>query len=352
MSPIHLAEAGWLPDFAVRYGIRRLLRTRLEELEQSSDPASRRLFLRTLRESPLAIATDAANHQHYEVPAEFFKYTLGPRLKYSCCLFNEPGTTLVDAEVAMLRETCERAQLQDGQQILELGCGWGSLSLWMAENYPESSILAISNSHSQREFIQQQASLKGIANLEVVTEDMRSFGTDRTFDRIVSVEMFEHMRNYELLLQRVSEWLAPRGRAFVHIFCHKSTPYLFETEGESNWMGRHFFTGGMMPSESIFDDFKHHMTVEQSWRVDGTHYAKTSEEWLSNLDVHRSVVTERLARDMPLADARKAVARWRIFFMACAELFRYAGGSEWFVGHYRLQHTNQPSPLVPSFAVS
>ncbi|TWU40914.1 SAM-dependent methyltransferase [Novipirellula artificiosorum] len=338
MSLIDLAESGILPDVLVRAGIRHLLGKRLNS---NAPPLSPNLsdFCEMLRESPLAVATDQANEQHYEVPADFYLKVLGPRLKYSSCFFESDSTTLAEAEEAMLSLTCERAELEDGMRILELGCGWGSLTLWMAEKYPQAQITAVSNSASQRRFIEQRAAEAGWNHVRVITADMRDFRLQEAFDRVVSVEMFEHMRNYELLFQRVANWLSPKGKALVHVFCHCETPYLFETEGASNWMGRHFFTGGMMPSENLFEQFDDALTIEQQWRVSGMHYYRTCEAWLSNLDQNRAELLRRLGEEMTPVAAKRNLQRWRMFFMACAELFRYHGGNEWFVAHYRFTPT-------------
>lgn len=340
MNLIDLAERRWLPDWLIRAGIRQLLDRRINQNgDRQSAAQSKRDLIAELRESPLALHTETANDQHYEVPAEFFQLVLGPRLKYSCCLFPEAGTSLADAEEEMLRLTCQRAELENGQDVLELGCGWGSLTLWMAENYPGSRITAVSNSQGQREFIENCCRQRGLNNVRVITADMREFATEEKFDRVVSIEMFEHMRNWQLLLERIASWLTPRGKLFVHIFCHRETPYLFQTEGAANWMGRHFFTGGMMPSEDLLSRFAADVTVTRSWRVDGLHYARTCDAWLERTDRYREAVT---AIFRPLAGNRRApvaVQRWRMFFMACAELFKYRGGNEWFVGHYLLEPT-------------
>lgn len=309
---IELAERGLLPDRVIRMGIRNLLAARsrnVEEVELAE-------FVSLLRQSPLAVETAAANRQHYEVPADFFSAVLGPRLKYSCCLFDQPNTTLAEAETAMLRLTCERAEIADGMRILELGCGWGSLTLWLAEHFPHCQITAVSNSSSQRQFIETRAAERQLANVEVVTADMRDFATLEQFDRVVSVEMFEHMRNYALLFERVSSWLSPDGKAFVHVFCHRSAPYLFETEGANNWMGRHFFTGGIMPSADLFHCFRDHLHINRQWRVGGLHYWRTCEEWLQNADCHRQQILTRFERDLSPRDARVQLQRWRMFFMA------------------------------------
>ena len=337
MNWIPLAELGLTPDAIIRVGIRRLLATRIRE-GYATDLEE---FIRQLKESPLAVATDTANQQHYEVPAEFFEAVLGPRLKYSCCLLEDDDTSLAQAEEAMLRLTCARAEIEDGMRVLELGCGWGALTLWIAEHYPSCQITAVSNSNSQRRFIENRANRMGLSNVKVVTADMRDFSTKEGFDRIVSVEMFEHMRNYELLLERVANWMNPDGKAFVHIFCHRSTPYLFETDGAKNWMGRHFFTGGMMPSEDLLEHFDNHLQIESQWRVSGIHYWKTCEEWLKNADRNRQQILARFERDLSPLEAKLNLQRWRMFFMACAELFRYNSGYEWFVGHYLFSHSSR-----------
>ncbi len=334
-NAISLAEAGLIPDWLVRIGIRRLLAKRLAHTPLT-DIAS---FARDLQAGPLAIETNAANVQHYEVDSNFFRAVLGPRLKYSSCLFPTPSTSLAEAEEHMLRLTCERADIVDGMQVLELGCGWGSLTLWMAENYPNCEITAVSNSNSQREYIQHVARERGLAKINLITADMQSFQTDAKFERIVSVEMFEHMRNYALLFSRLAGWLEDDGKVFVHVFCHKDTPYLFETEGEDNWMGRNFFTGGTMPSADLFGQFNNDLKICHQWNVDGMHYWRTCEAWLSNADRYRSVILECLEREPSSSDAKRILQRWRIFFMACAELFRFGKGGEWFVAHYLMEHT-------------
>ena len=347
MNLIEFAETGIVPDALIRVGIRRLLTKRLKEMDSSPDCNQDTItsFAESLRNSPLAIETDAANEQHYEFPSEFFERVLGPRLKYSSCRFSSPHTTLAAAEDEMLRETCERAEIANGMSVLDLGCGWGSLTLWIAEHFPNCEITAVSNSASQREFIESRAQTRNVENVRVITSDMREFSSDGSFDRIVSVEMFEHMRNYELLFRRVADWLRPNGKAFVHIFCHRDTPYLFETEGAANWMGRNFFTGGMMPSENLFSQFQDHLKIERQWRVNGLHYWRTCEAWLRNADRDRSPILDRIRRDLPAREAKLILQRWRIFFMACAELFRYRGGDEWFVAHYLFRNVTELSPI-------
>ncbi len=336
---ISMAEAGWVPDGLVRLGIKRLLSKRLRIISSDSNRSDQRQLIEVLGRDAIAVETKAANEQHYEVPAEFFQVILGKRLKYSCGHFENEASTLDEAEESMLRLTCERANLQDGQDILELGCGWGSLTVWMAEHFPASRITAISNSNSQRAFIQRRLENRGLENVEILTRDVNHFESDRSFDRIVSVELFEHLRNYRELFRRIAGWLKNDGRLFVHVFCHRSSTYLFETDGADNWMGRHFFTGGTMPAMDLFSNFQEDLTIEQQWKVNGLHYWRTCEAWLSRLDSHRSALLDLFQAQMSPAQARIALQRWRMFMMACAELFRFRSGDEWFVSHYLLRHS-------------
>ena len=324
-----LAERGMIPTPLLRRAIRRLCRQRLTPMAAEVGVAR---FLADFDSAPIAVATAEANEQHYEVPSDFFELVLGRHLKYSSCLYG-PGTESLDqAEEAMLALTCERAGIADGQTILELGCGWGSLSLWMARHYPNARIVAVSNSATQRAFIESHQ----VTNLEVRTADMNQFDPKQTFDRIVSVEMFEHMRNWKSLLGRVADWLAPGGRLFVHVFCHASMAYPFETEGDDNWMGRYFFTGGIMPSFDLLPQAAAGaLQVEKAWWVDGTHYQRTAADWLANLDRCRADVILVLRAHYG-AEAPRWFHRWRMFFLACEELFGYRDGKEWGVGHYRL----------------
>lgn len=323
---------------AARLAIRLLLARRLRELAAGQPDPGRQLreFAAALGAHPVAGATDAANRQHYEVPTELFRLMLGPRLKYSACLWPEGVTRLEAAEEAMLDATCERAQLDNGQDILELGCGWGSLALYAAERYRGSRITAVSNSRTQRLFIEERCRERGIENLRVVTADMNGFTPDGTFDRVVSVEMFEHMRNWPRLLGRVRRWLRPDGRLFVHVFCHRSRPYLFDGGGEEDWMARFFFTGGMMPADDLLPLCAEGYALEQRWAVNGRHYARTLREWLVRLDAQREAALPILAATYGAEDAALWRQRWRLFLMACEELFDYRGGTEWYVAHYRL----------------
>lgn len=335
MNPWTLVENDLVPDFLLRWGIRRLLAKRLKQ--EAARAAQLPLFIEELKRSPIAIHTADANQQHYEVPTAFFQAVLGPRLKYSSGWWDEQTHDLAAAEEHMLTRTCERAGLAADQEILELGCGWGSLSLFMAERYPRSRITAVSNSRTQKEFIDAEASRRKVRNLTVITADMNSFSIDRTFDRIVSVEMFEHMRNYQELFARIRRWLKPNGELFVHIFCHDRYAYPFETDGDDDWMARYFFTGGIMPSYDLLSRFDRDMQQVESWKVNGLHYARTLEAWLARMDAQRSRLWPLFETTYGKERARTWWAYWRIFFMACAELFAYQGGKEWFVAHYRFR---------------
>ncbi|MBM3737228.1 MAG: class I SAM-dependent methyltransferase [Acidobacteria bacterium] len=326
---IEAMELGWLPDPAIRWGIRRLCAQRLRE--SGHDTAG---FASRMRQGDVAPVPHKANEQHYELPPEFFGYVLGRHRKYSCCLW-EPGCATLDgAEEAALRATCDRADLGNGMDILELGCGWGSLSLWMAEHYPGSRITAVSNSAPQRLYIESEARRRGLPNLHVITADMNRFEPPGQYHRVVSVEMFEHMRNYKELLRRIHHWTHPGARLFLHVFCHARIAYEFLPEGEDNWMGKYFFTGGIMPSEDLLPQFQDHFALRQQWRWSGIHYQKTAEAWLANQDRNRDRILPVLERTYGADQAARWFQRWRVFWMSCAELWGYAGGEEWLVAHY------------------
>jgi len=340
---MQLLERDLVPDFLIRRRIRALLGARLRA-EDQRDPErqQQRLidFIRKLNQSPVAIETAAANQQHYEVPTEFYQRVLGPHLKYSSGYFPRPDVApaenLEAAEKRMLTLTCERARLDDGQRILELGCGWGSLSLWMAANYPGSKITAVSNSRTQKLHIDAQARARNLANLEVITCDVNelAFPGGTLFDRVVSVEMFEHMRNYDTLLARVASWMAPAATLFIHIFTHREYAYPFEVLDDTDWMARYFFTGGIMPSDDLLLYFQRDVRILEHWQVPGWHYQLTSAAWLQNMDRQRAELMPVLARAYGEADALRWWVYWRVFFMACEELWGYADGREWLVSHY------------------
>lgn len=338
-TALRLVERGLVPKPLIRRGIRRLLADRLQEQRgifgEDHDAAMER-WVQEMRAEQIAIETTAANEQHYEVPAGFFQRVLGRRLKYSGAFYPNGKTTLDEAEVAMLRLTSERAQLRDGQQVLELGCGWGSLTLWMAEQYPASQITAVSNSASQRKYINGELKKRGLSNVTIHTCDMNAFEPGANFDRVVSVEMFEHMRNWEQLLGRVAGWLNPGGKMFMHVFAHREYAYPFEVRDDADWMSRYFFTGGIMPSVDLVDRLDVPFHVDERWEVPGEHYARTSEDWLRNLESKKSEVMPILASTYGAKDAELWYHRWRVFFLACAELFGYDGGREWVVLHQRL----------------
>jgi cyclopropane-fatty-acyl-phospholipid synthase len=330
ISAVELCERGFIPDALARFGMRQLIRARLRE-QVKGGSAAQRTFFDSLKKGPIAIATTDANVQHYEVPSTFFDTILGPRLKYSCAWYDSPATDLKAAEEAMLTLTCERAGVEDGMRVLDLGCGWGSLSLWLAERYPQARITAVSNSTTQRAHIEQRAARSGLRNIEVVTADVVDWQTDARFDRVLSIEMFEHMRNYAALLGKVTGWLAPGGRLFTHVFCNRRFGYHY-TAGDG-WMEQHFFTGGIMPREDQFEHFPEQVRVAQRWWVDGTHYERTCNDWLAQLDAHRDEVRTLFAATYGERDAECWIQRWRMFFMACAELFGLEGGAEYGVVH-------------------
>lgn len=332
-----LAEKGFLPDTLLRKGIRKLCESRLKDI-QSDDceiaQSEQIQFLSQMQTSDIAPLPEKANAQHYEIPAEFYQYCLGRHRKYSSCYWQADTKTLDEAESLALEQTCAHALIQDGQEILELGCGWGSLTLWMASHYPNAKITGISNSSSQREYILQQANLLGLKNLSIVTADMNVFDTEQTFDRIVSVEMFEHMRNYQALYAKVARWLKTDGLFFKHIFVHSLTPYTFDVKSDDDWMSQYFFSGGMMPSDDLPLYFQDHLKIINKWRWSGCHYEKTANAWLENMDKNHAELTPVLQSIYGKANAEIWRQRWRLFFMACAELFGYNHGQTWWVSHY------------------
>ncbi|MDQ8201888.1 cyclopropane-fatty-acyl-phospholipid synthase family protein [Pelagicoccus sp. SDUM812003] len=333
MNTIALAENGVLPTWLVRFGIRSLVRKRLRDESESYQEKKSRL-INQLRDSVIAIETDAANEQHYEVPADFYKIALGDRLKYSCCYWPAEVENLDQAELASLKQIAERAQLEDGQRLLELGCGWGSFTLWAAETFPNSEIVGVSNSKGQKAHIEGEARLRGLTNIRIITADMNHFQTDERFDRIVSVEMFEHMRNYPQLFSRIHDWLDDDGKLFVHVFSHRQVAYFFEDQDDDDWMARHFFTGGIMPSHDLLPQVCAPFALENSWQLDGTHYQKTADAWLENMDRNTKAIRAVMSSTYGAGDADVWRQRWRMFMMACSELFGFKDGKEWGVSHY------------------
>ncbi len=339
MSPVQKVidwgERTRLPDFISRAAIATLVArtdSRLSRVAPGGDAA----FAAEMAGYPIAIHADAANEQHYELPAAFFALILGPRRKYSSCFYEAPSTTLADAEEKALELTTDHAGLADGQRILELGCGWGSLSLFMAERLPQSRIVAVSNSHSQRAHIESEAARRGLANLSVATADMNGFSPEGRFDRIVSVEMFEHMSNWRTLLSRARSWLHDDGRMFIHVFTHRDASYRFDHSDRSDWIAQHFFTGGIMPSQGLARAFPDLFAVEEEWRWPGSHYRRTAEDWLASFDRNRTEI-DAILDEVYGPDARLWQRRWRLFFLATAGLFGHKAGSRWGVGHYRLK---------------
>jgi len=330
-------ESGLVPDTIIRAGIRRLLESKRQEIhsgdaEYAANTLNR--FVTMMNESPIALLPDLANEQHYEVPADFFSHVMGDHLKYSCCYWPNHVGNLSEAEAAALELTVKRAGIEDGMQVLDLGCGWGSLSLWIAEHFPNTSVVSVSNSSSQRDFILEQAAGRAIRNIDVLVCDMNDFSTDKRFDRVVSIEMFEHMRNYGELFRRIDDWLLPDGHFFMHIFCHRTTPYEYIDKGPSDWMSRHFFSGGIMPSADLPLRFADNLSIAGRWHWNGQHYAKTCDAWLANMDMNEDEIMPVLADCYGEDNASLWWQRWRMFFMACSELFDYDEGQEWYVGHY------------------
>ena len=339
MIPLSLAERGFLPDGLVRYGIRERLSKVRKRLNTSQGPQleqAKSAFVRNLGKSEIALEQERVNEQHYELPPEFFGVFLGSRRKYSCCYWPEGVNDLDTSEEAMLKLTAFRAEIENGQHILELGCGWGSFSLWAAENYPDCRIHALSNSRSQVDFINSLAVSKGLTNLTAERADVLRYDTDKDYDRVVSIEMFEHMRNWRDLFGKIAGWLRPGGKCFLHFFCHRKVPYLFEHGAPSDWMGYYFFAGGMMPSFDLPGYFEGDLSVKRSWPVKGIHYVKTLEAWLSRMDSGKGMLIPVLEKIYG-HEGKIWQSRWRIFLMACSELFGTLDGTEWMVAHHLLQ---------------
>lgn len=324
------------PDFAIRLGVGKMLAQKLREEYLPEERRREKILamVRELKTMPVAVSTDSANEQHYMVPTEFFKLCLGKRLKYSCAWFEQSDIDLDAAEEAMLAKTVERAQLADAQDILELGCGWGSLTLLMAEKFPQSRITAVSNSSSQREYIESQCRARGFKNVQVITCDMNDFSFDGLVDRVVSIEMFEHMKNYGELMRRISTWLKPGGKLFVHIFSHPTLCYHYQDKDGEDWLTRNFFTGGIMPSNDLLLYFQDHLKIEDQWAVSGRHYQLTARAWLNKMDANKEAILPILAATYGAENKRRWWVFWRLFFIACEELWGFRGGEEWMVSHY------------------
>jgi cyclopropane-fatty-acyl-phospholipid synthase len=334
---VRLVETNRVPDWLIRLVLRGSLTRTLKRRYRASleeRATEKRALIEKLRQSPIAIHTDDPNRQHYEVPAEFFRIVLGRWMKYSCCYWVDGDAGLDRAEEAMLRLTCERARLEDGMEVLDLGCGWGSLSLWLAERYPNCRVLAVSNSHTQREYIEGQCRARGCDNVKVLTADVVEFETERRFDRVLSIEMFEHMKNYELLMARIASWLKPEGLLFVHIFSHREFAYEFDVGNPRDWMAQTFFTGGTMPSDDLLLYFQHHLQLVDHWRVDGTHYTRTLQAWLDKLDGNITEVRRIMAQTYGPANETRWLANWRLFFLVCGEVWNLERGREYLVSHY------------------
>ena len=329
--PSILAEKRLIPDSLIRIGIRQQLKKHSKHLQNESK--STEDWIKSLSNSPIAEATEISKIQHYEIPTDYFKYSLGPQLKYSSCYWETPHSTLPEAEESMLMKSAKHAKLYNGQSILELGCGWGSFSLWMAEHYPESNITCMSHSKTQKEFIDSVVKRRNLKNITVITCDINEFQTEKKYDRIVSIEMFEHLRNHSKLFLRLSKWLQEDGLIFVHIFAHKNANYLFQVEHERDWMAQYFFTGGMMPSVELLPKSAHDFNLENTWLINGNHYSKTLEAWLRIQDSNEPIILEIFKKAYG-KDAKLWLQRWRIFYLACSELFSFNNGSEWFVMHY------------------
>lgn len=332
-----LIEKNKIPDFLIRWGIRILLKQRLKDENKGTTELQQEHLMKLIAElksSPIAINTSEANEQHYEVPTEFYQYCLGKHLKYSSGYWKNGVTDIDTSERDMLELTCQRADLANGQDVLELGCGWGSLSLFMSAKFPESKFTVVSNSRTQKLYIDDEAKKRNIHNLTVITTNINDFKIDKQFDRVVSVEMFEHMRNYQKLMGLVASCLKKEGKLFVHIFTHKEYAYKFEVIDESDWMSKYFFTGGIMPSDDLLLYFNEELAIEKHWHVSGTHYSKTSEAWLNNMDKHKEKIMPLFEKTYGKEQALKWWVYWRIFYMACAELWAYNNGEEWIVSHY------------------
>ncbi len=325
---------GLVPDYLLRRGVRNQGKQRLQMMKNTNLKQEYLTFLKEASSGEIAIHTDDANNQHYEVDSEFFQYCLGKNLKYSSCYWNDDTSSLDEAEEIMLDLYCKRAKIKDGMTVLDVGCGWGSLSLYLAQKYPKSKITGVSNSNSQRKFIEEVAYERGLQNLKIITKDINSFNADEKFDRVISIEMFEHTKNSKKLMNSINKWLNSDGLFFMHVFAHKDNPYYFDTNQKNAWMAKYFFTGGMMPNHNLFKDLNSDLNYQKSWMLSGTHYEKTSNAWLEKMDLNKTKILKLFKKKNSNSMAKKKFHFWRLFFIACAEIFGYDGGSEWVVSHH------------------
>jgi cyclopropane-fatty-acyl-phospholipid synthase len=334
---LRVVETGRVPDWLIGVVFRFHLAQTLERRYQVSleeRTAEKRALIAKLRQSPIAISTDDPNRQHYEVPTEFFQLVLGRWLKYSCCYWGDGVSTLDEAEEAMLTLTCERARLEDGMELLDLGCGWGSLSLWIGEHFPNCRVLAVSNSRTQQEYVQTQSRVRGLDNVAAITADVAQFDTDLRFDRVLSIEMFEHMKNYERLMAHIASWLKPSGMLFVHLFSHREFAYEFDAGNPTDWMAQNFFTGGTMPSDDLLLHFQRDLRLIDHWRMGGTHYTRTLRAWLHRLDSNTAQIRHIMAETYGPRNGNRWLVYWRLFFLVCAEVWNLGKGREYLVSHY------------------
>ena len=329
-----LLSRGLIPDFLLRRGVRSQGKQRLAMMVKGNLSNDYEKFLKEASSGEIAVHTDDANNQHYEVDSEFFQYCLGKNLKYSSCYWDENTSSLDQAEDNMLELYCKRADVKDGMDILDIGCGWGSLSLFLANKYPNANITGISNSSSQKLFIDKEASKRNLRNLKIITSDINDFKSSKKFDRIISIEMFEHTKNSKKLLDSIDSWLNPKGCFFMHDFAHKNNPYYFDKDQNNAWMAKYFFTGGMMPNHNLFRDLESNLNYQKSWMLSGTHYEKTSNAWLNKMDHNREKILTLFKENSDIKTAKRNFHFWRLFFIACAEIFGYANGSEWCVSHH------------------
>ena len=336
-----LISRGLIPDSLLRRGVRGQGKQRLGMMKNSDLKKDYELFLKEASSGEIAVHTDDANNQHYEVNSEFFQYCLGKNLKYSCCYWNDDTSSLDEAEDIMLEIYCERAEIKDGMNILDIGCGWGSLSLYLAKKYPKSKITGVSNSNSQRKYIEELAYEGGLRNLKIITKDINSFDTNEKFDRIVSIEMFEHTKNTKKLMNSINNWLKSEGLFFMHVFAHKENPYYFDQDQKNAWMAKYFFTGGMMPNHNLFKDLNSDLEYKKSWMMPGTHYEKTSNAWLQKMDLNKASILKLFKANNSNYIAKKNYHFWRLFFIACAEIFGYENGNEWIISHHLFKKGNK-----------